>query len=381
MRYKLAVIVLTLLSATPLYGQGQPITVDTFPATPTVVKTGEIFKVNYRVRYLDLAKWKEEIVLFNEDITVEGLQGKIGAPFEVMSVEIKELNPKDGEYWQDFIISFRIIDKEKGAKKIPKIGFRWTKKEAGDEKNNLETRKEVQQVESLEVHVNYVTSVPEDPYLDIRDGLKLGDFSRQAILFQYTVPGISMLFIVLWAVLLVRFIKAPKQARVVSIDATTLPVEEIEEYFVPSEAVSFKHAKKNLAQTIERIKDEISDTSKEYRGEIFLNISQDIYKDLHALLIAAVPGLNPGDTPSQIREYIKSKTQGSFLLDSTYAEMSENLVNAWNDLERHSFEGMDPKHALARISDNLEDLEHLLSNLKWHKVFFDRLSNSLSWKR
>ena len=127
---------------------------DTYPITPTLVKTGEVFKATYRVRYLDLSKWNEEVILFTDKLNQEGFQGQIGNPFEVLEVEHIEYSDfigQEGEYWHDFIISLRIIHKEKGVKKIPKLKFGWTIKAAGQTDDELQAGV----IESPEIFVNY----------------------------------------------------------------------------------------------------------------------------------------------------------------------------------------------------------------------------------
>src|SRR3989338_3559045 len=149
MRYKLVGLVLVLLLATPVYSQEElpPIGIDLLLPVPTVVKTAEPFTVSYRVRYLDLTAWKKEIILFTEKLTVEELQGW-ASPFKVLAVELKELVYRDGEYWQDIKITLMIVDKERGAKKVPKFILGWAKKEAGKEEGEL--KPEIPSLESPE---------------------------------------------------------------------------------------------------------------------------------------------------------------------------------------------------------------------------------------
>lgn len=61
MRYKLLFCVFVLLIATPVVAQEfSPIVVETGKPTPSVVKTGEPFRVTYRAKFFDTVVISEE---------------------------------------------------------------------------------------------------------------------------------------------------------------------------------------------------------------------------------------------------------------------------------------------------------------------------------
>jgi len=368
----LAGTAILLLLATPLYAQ--PIAVDTFPPTPTVVKTGEVFTVNYRIRYLDLTRWKEEIVIFTDQIDVNNFQSKVGEPFEVMNVKLNDLVPKNGEYWQDVLVSFRIIGKEKGLKKIPKIKFDWAKKMAGDEASELKTE---EPVESLEVHINYVTTtIPTDPYLDIRDGLKLGNVSERAWLYRFVIPSTAVLFLGLWVFLMVSWLRSSQRSRAGMLTDPVAPDGELSQYVVASEALTFGQARKRLASTLNRI---IGELESSRSSDKLNDFRRDICIGINALLLSAVTDLNPGDTPGQIEEKVKnSKAIGS--PKNTYLSLAYHLRRQAIYLEG-GLASPDNDTARLRLGNNVLSIKHDINSLRWHKMFLTGLLDKLSWKR
>ena len=359
MRYKLTGLILILLIATPLYAQSVPITVDTFPPMPTLVKTGELFTVSYRVRYLDLTRWNKEIVLFSEEIDVQRLQGQVDS-FKVMSVDRREPIYKNGEYWQDFLVVFRIIDKEKGPKKLPKIQFNWAIKEAG-KSGDLQTEKPV---ESREVYVNYFSTIAPDPYLDIRDGLKLGDYSGQAWLFRFVVPGIFLTFSFVWLFLLVRMLRKSSQAKTIArpLDLSS-ENEDFGPYLIDRETLSLRQARKNLVKTIRKAKDGLSG----FEPQELLAIEGEIYNSILNLLMAAVPELNPGDTPKEIKACLSNVKK----INPVYIDLTDRMIQLRLDLEMKKNPSLN--------SQLVSNLDKLANRLNWRNRLVESFRRFVRW--
>ena len=168
MRYKLFFCVFVLLIATPVLAQEfSPIVVETGKPIPSVVKSGEPFKITYRVKFLDTVLIYEE-QMQPDSLTFEKVE-VIGLEVDKNLLERPENDSLGFVTVWDFIYTFRIIQPEKGEYKIPPFNFVWAEKRAGVTVEETKGKEEPKELPTEEVGVSYVSSVIEPPQLDIRD--------------------------------------------------------------------------------------------------------------------------------------------------------------------------------------------------------------------
>src|SRR3989344_5936093 len=187
MRYKLMAFAAVLLIGTPAFGQEtSPIIIKTGQPTPSVVRTGELFKVTYQAQFYD------EFLVVEEQMQPENI---VAEPFEVVKLEVVLL-PDHGDdsmgiiHTKDFIYTFRIIKPEKGDKKIPPFNFIWVLKKAGTTEANAKDGNELKEMPTEEVGVRYVYSPIKPPSLNIRDEMDFPLFKYRAtslVKFGYSV--------------------------------------------------------------------------------------------------------------------------------------------------------------------------------------------------
>ena len=168
MRYKLLVCVFVLLVATPVLSQEfSPIVVETGKPVPSVVKSGEPFKVTYRAKFFDT------VLIYEEQMQPDNLALE---KIEVIGLEVNK-NPFDRpendtlgfiNVW-DFTYTFRIIQPEKKVYQVPSFNFIWVEKNAGVTEDETKEKEKPREMPTAEVGVGYVSSIVKPPPLDIRD--------------------------------------------------------------------------------------------------------------------------------------------------------------------------------------------------------------------
>src|SRR3989344_1475378 len=157
MRYKLLVCVFVLLIATPVLAQEfSPIIIETGKPVPSVVRSGEPFKVTYRAKFLDT------VLIYEEQMQPDSLALE---KIEVISLEIDKnpLRRQEDEslgfvnVW-DFTYTFRIIQPEKGEYKIIPFNFVWVSKKAGVTIEETKEKEKLNEFLTEEGGVSYITS-------------------------------------------------------------------------------------------------------------------------------------------------------------------------------------------------------------------------------
>lgn len=173
MRYKLVSLGMVLLIGTPVFTQEMsPIIIKTGQPTPSVVRSGELFKVVYRAEFYD------EVLIIQEQMQPENI---VAEPFEAVKLEVLSL-PDHGDsskgiiHIREFIYTFRIIKPEKGDKKIPPFNFIWVEKKAGTTEANAKEEHELKEIPTEEVGVRYAYSPVKPPPLNIRDEMNFPFF-------------------------------------------------------------------------------------------------------------------------------------------------------------------------------------------------------------
>ena len=195
MRYKLLLFVCVLLIATPVLSQEfSPIIVETGKPTPSVVGTGESFKITYRARFFDTVIISEE-QMQSENIALDKV--------DVLGLKIKKERVSNDalgfvNVW-DFTYTFRIIQPDKGVKKIPSFNFIWVEKKAGVTVEETKDKEKPREMPTEEVGVSYVTSIVKPPPLDIRDEINFVSPVASGVVLRrwaYGVIGVSSLLFV-----------------------------------------------------------------------------------------------------------------------------------------------------------------------------------------
>jgi hypothetical protein len=179
-----------------------PVRVETLELEPTVVKTGDLITQRYRLRFPDLVADGQEIIILEDRVAPEALPVH---PFEGVSLTV-EKDLVDGEHIWDFAYGFRLVDPNKMTYLLPNFSFYYLVRDLGEEIEDAE----VQQVDGGQGLVRYVTSITDEPLLDIRDTIELGAFAGRATFFQTLGWAVAPLPLLLWFVMLLRFARKPK---------------------------------------------------------------------------------------------------------------------------------------------------------------------------
>ena len=179
-----------------------PVRVETLELEPTVVKTGDLITQRYRLRFPDLVADGQEIIILEDRVAPEALPVH---PFEGVSLTV-EKDLVDGEYIWDFVYGFRLVDPNKMTYLLPNFSFYYLVRDLGEEIEDAE----VQQVDGGQGLVRYVTSITDEPLLNIRDTIELGAFAGRATFFQTLGWAVAPLPLLLWFVMLLRFARKPK---------------------------------------------------------------------------------------------------------------------------------------------------------------------------
>lgn len=220
MRYKLLLGAFILLIATPVSAQEySPIIVETGKPTPSVVKSGEPFKVPYRVKFLDTVLIYEEHMNLNSLALTEEegqlkLENSTTGNVEVVGLEVTKERMYDDSLgflnvW-DFTYTFRIIQPKKGVYKIPSFNFIWVEKKAGVTAEEAKEKEKPREFPTEEVGISYVSSIVKPPPLDIRDETNFVSPVAAGSTWRwraYSVIGISSLLAMF---ILFRFSRYPK---------------------------------------------------------------------------------------------------------------------------------------------------------------------------
>ena len=227
MRYKLLLFVAVLLIATPVFAQEfSPIVVETGKPVPSVVKSGEPFRVTYRAKFFDTVVIYEDQMKFESLALVEEKEKPKSENSKTVNAEVVSLKiePKERKYndslgfvnvW-DFTYTFRIIDDRKGVYKIPSFNFIWVEKKAGVTEEEAKDKEKPREMPTEEVGIGYVSSVrPADkavkpPPLDIRDEQNFASPIASGTVLRRWAYGVAGTSSLLFVVIVFRFFSRSK---------------------------------------------------------------------------------------------------------------------------------------------------------------------------
>lgn len=225
MRYKLLGFAVVLLIATPSAVSPQkmsPIIVKTGKPVPSVVRSGEPFRVTYQVKHTDAVLILEEKMRLTSLVLVADNEGKLKLENSVTgSVEVIDLvvgeKFRDGSEElgfvnvQDFTYTFMIISEQKGNNyKIPSFNFVWVKKSAGTTVAKTKEKEELREFPTKEVGISYISSIVKPPPINIRDATEFDAFETlagRALMLAYGVIGLASLLALF---VVARFSQQPK---------------------------------------------------------------------------------------------------------------------------------------------------------------------------
>ena len=389
MRYKLLVCAFILLIATPVLGQEfSPITVDTGKPTPSVVKSGEPFKITYRAEFFDTVLIYEDQMNF-EGLTLVEEKEKPGSEIsETVNVEVVglKIGPKKRKYndslgfvnVQDFTYTFRIINVKKGVYKIPSFNFVWVEKRAGVTAEETKDKEKPREMPTKEVGIGYVSSVkPADkpvkpPPLDIRDEINFVSPIADGFVWRrwaYGVIGIASLLAMIIVFRFARYSRARQSREAERESGTETPENEV---VVNMESIlSPKQARKKFLRELNKL-----------QGENVLDLMKKIRSLVRALLLAELRG-TIRDSMSENEIYAKLRG-----LDNKHRKQIGRKYAVMLELARR-LRGYQEDIDLGKYSSNAVDvnwreaveLSEAVSGLKLHKRFFSFMKHLANERR
>jgi hypothetical protein len=288
-------IVVSVQEMPPEMGALGPVSVETLELEPTVVKTGDLITQRYRLRYPDLISEGQEIIVLEDRVAPEALPVH---PFEAVSLTVEKGRVDDEHIW-DFIYGFRLVDPNKMTYALPNFSFYYLIRDLGE---NIEDA-EVQQIDGGQGLVRYITSITDEPLLDIRDTIELGTFAGRATVFRTLAWSVAPLPLLAWLVLLVRSARKPK---IVSLEKQQEADElaRIEAQIpVPPSIWEARRAVNREVSLLRRLP---ADAAAEHR----LALERDLVLVLRDYLRADLPDLHPGDTAIDMQQYVEGLEDG-----------------------------------------------------------------------
>ena len=272
-----------------------PVRVETLDLEPTVIKTGDLIILRYRVRFPDLIDEGQEIIMLEDRMAPETLPVH---PFEGVSLSIVKDRVDDEHIW-DFVYGFRLIDPSKMTYLLPNFSFYYLVRDLGEDLEDAE----VQQVDGGQRLVRYVTTITDEPILYIRDTIELGSFAGRSTFFRTLTWTVALLPMVVWLVMLVRLARKPK--------AISLEKAEAEEELARIEAQipippSIWQARRNVRRQLKTLEDLAPSAS----GESLREVQRGLVVAFRDYLRAELPDVHPGDTARDIQRHVEGFADG-----------------------------------------------------------------------
>jgi len=319
MRYKLLGFAVVLLIATPSIAYAQqmsPIIVETGKPVPSVVRSGEPFSVNYRVKYTDYVLIIEEQMRLDSLTLVVDSEGKpqtensVTGIIEVLDLVVGErfrYGSEEGGFVnvQDFTYTFMIVDAKKGVYKIPSFNFIWIKKSVGTTVAEAKETGELMEFPTDEIGISYVTTIVRPPTVDIRDGVKfnaLKTFVNRSVMIVYLVIGLT-LFSAL--IIVARFFRRPLLSKENEKDDKTTETDGMSYAAAPT--LSRRKARKKFLRELKALENEVRSTVIDDEGakKATSKFSYFIRSFISAELSGGPVRIFDSDTPKQTYERLK----------------------------------------------------------------------------
>ena len=349
-----ALLVATVGSAQPPdlpTGPVGPVRVETLELEPTVVKTGDLITQRYRVTFPDLISEGQEIIILEDRMTPEALPVH---PFEGVSLRVDKTQVGD-EYIWDFVYGFRLVDPNKMTYLLPNFSFYYLVRDLGEDLEDAE----VQQVDGGQGLVRYVSSITDEPVLDIRDTIELGTFAGRATFFRTLAWTVAPLPLLVWFVMLVKHARRPK--------AVSLEKQQEEDELARLEAQipvapSIWEARRQVSKELRSLEDLPAGEG----GERVAAVERDMVLVLRDYLQADLPDLVPGDTALDMQRHVAGLDDGP--RKEALGVLAGRLVSYQHGLEQGEPAPLDdPRQEVEDLSAALAQLRphvRLLNNLK-----------------
>ena len=327
-----------------------PLSVETIGIEPTVAMTGDVLTVTYRVRFKDLTAQGKEIIVLEDRMAPDKLPF---APFDSVGLDVDKRQVGDEHVW-DFVYRLRIVSPTKEVQVLRSVTFYWLIQDLGQKIEDVR----VLQTETTPLQVRYVSTITDDPVLDIRDEIDLGSFRRRALLFRGIAWIVAPLPLVLWVLAVVRSARRPREA------SGARPLDEKDESDPPLPApLSTRDTRYRLLRRLR----ELAALAGPTGGPTSLDLERGLIVSLREYLLAHIPDSNPGDTAKDIRRHVETR-----LDDGKRAELlralSVRLVAYQNALEHGEPAPIGDPAAEAR------EIQALVNALHWRGRFTDRLA-------
>jgi hypothetical protein len=234
----------------------------------------------------------------------------------------------DDEHVWDFEYSLRLVSPEKEIHVVPGFSFYYLTRDLGEEVEDAE----VEQVDATGNLVRYVTTIPEVPVLDIRDGIELGTFGSRATAFRALAWGVAPLPLLVWVVLLVRHARRPKTTS----EDRQREVDELEriEAQIPVPP-SIWQARRTLLDRVRAL----DDLAPGADGESLHTAQRNLVIAGREYLQAEIPDLHTGDTPKDMQAHIETLSDG--VRKDALLTLSTRFVTYQSGLEREASEPLD----------------------------------------
>ena len=278
-----------------VFGGFGPVRVETLELEPTVVKTGDLITQGYRLRFPDLVSEGQEIIILEDRMTPEALPVH---PFEAVSLIVDKRRIEDEHIW-DFTYGFRLVDPNKMTYLLPNFSFYYLIRDLGEDIEDAE----VQQVDGGQGLVRYVTSITDEPLLDIRDTIELGNFAGRATVFRTLAWTVAPLPLLLWLVMLVRLARKPKMV--------SLEKQQEEDELARLEAQipvppSIWEARRSVHHELKTLQS----LPKGVGGDRLLACQRSLVLALRDYLLADLPDLVSGDTSLDMQRHVEGLEDG-----------------------------------------------------------------------
>jgi len=357
MRYKaISSAIAVLLIATPAFAQKSvPILIQTLRTTnPTTVITGQSLEQTYLVRFIDLSHKGEEIIIKREDLDLKSM-----VDFEVTNFEI-EYETKQGQFLEHrwyLKYTLRIINPEKGPKILSSFVVPWKHKKAGQQENDP-TIQYNYDLKTEEVHLNYVTTIPEkDPYLIIRDQIVYRTFGISGFVLKSVSWFLAVVPLGLWLVFFVNRLRSLGKHSRIEESKTVQPDGPV---FNDIPQISKRKALRELHKSIKRL-DRMA-TGK--RVDSASKIMPELYRALMNFLRIKINNSTVGTTGTEMPILVK-KINDSFS-KRALAGLAERAAYYQSYIEKGDLAGW-PVNPI----DDVKLLRKSLRDLSWHMTIIN----------
>lgn len=356
----MAVAALVCLAAAPGFTQDRsqpaeeplPLSVETVGLEPTVGKTGDVIAATFRVRFTDLVGKGKEILVLEDRMAPDNLPL---APFEAIGLEVDKRQVGDLHIW-DFVYRLRIVNPQKGLVTLRSVTFYWLMRDLGQKIEDAQVRQSV----TDPLQFRYVTTITDDPVLDIRDEIELGRLAGRAAAFRLVGWVVAPLPLALWTIAAVLALRRPARA---AVRRTALKADEPEPA-IP-ESPTLRQARRHVQRRLRAFGD-----SAPSGHSAASDVETELVSSLRDYLTAELPDLNPGDTARDIRRHIEAKVPAGGRKD-TLAALAARLVTYQDSLERGTpMAATDP-------AGEAQEVESLLARLQWPARLVERVKKTL----